>query len=173
MKKIYFVFVILASLVMAACGSIGGSSSSGFTVKADGKESTLDKKTSVAVIRKDLKEGHFLIANHEVDMSGKSILGMKKTEAAGQMQITFGLKGEGDFNQPIKPGEYSGKKISWVSIRQFKDGSHNETGLAGSGSNMTGSIKINSVTDDTITGTIDVVSGDKAVKGDFETKVLK
>lgn len=176
MQRIHFAAVCLASLFILACGSnssTGGESSKGFTVKIDGKESALDKKTSAAVIRKDLREGHFLIASHEVDMSGKSILSLKKTDSPDQLQVTFGLKGEGDFNQPIKPGEYSGNKITWVSIRQFKNGSHNETGLAGSGNNMTGSIKIASVTDDAISGTIDVVSGDKAVKGDFQTKIIK
>ena len=162
--KAYAALACMALLAASACGGAGG-----FRVKADGQETAVEPKTAAAVVRKDLKETHVVVANHEPDLAGKSVMGMPRPKEAGKVYVTFGVKGDGDFHNPVKPGEYTGDKIRWVDFHYFKDSRSEVVNF----NRKQGTIRITSVSDAAVSGSIDVSDGERTVKGDFEAKVLK
>jgi major membrane immunogen (membrane-anchored lipoprotein) len=166
MKKL--IFVLCASVLLAACG---GGGPAGFSVKLKGADLPFEKKTMVAVMRPDIKETDFIVANYDVTLKDNSIRGVDKPNAAGQVMISFAVEGDGkDFKNPLQVGEYTNKQIKWVDVRTGEKG--DSTPMSNDDYTFNGKIKITEITDDTVKGSMDITKGDSSVKGSFETKIV-
>jgi hypothetical protein len=95
-----------------------------------------------------------------------------------QMRVVFSLVGEEGTAEKsaLKAGTYSAKagkymKVETVGTVTRKGGPDTKTWF--DRSKLTGEVKLTSVTDDAISGDIDVTSGDSTIKGSFTAKILK
>jgi hypothetical protein len=166
MKKL--VLVLLSSVLLAGCG--GGPA--GFSVKQKGVDIPFEKKTMVAVMRPDITETSFIVANYEVTLKDNSIRGVENPKTPGQVMISFAVKGDGkDFNKPLQVGDYTDKKIIWADLRNGDNGG-TSTPLSKSDYTFNGKISITEITDDTVKGSIDLTKDDTSVKGSFEAKIV-
>jgi hypothetical protein len=98
-----------------------------------------------------------------------------------QIKVQFTLTGAKgtDEKSPIRTGEYPARKnvtdyfdnVGFAEIHYFEDGKQKSIYFRDS---FNGKVIVNLVTDDTITGTIDISKDDgSAIKGDFTAKVRK
>lgn len=163
MNKQNFFILCLISLFVLACGIFGNSE---IYVKADDFQNDIEEKSSAVVVRKELSEVHFVIANYDLDLSGNSVQSLKKLESPGQVRVTFGIKS--DFENLKKPFDYKGEKIKWVDIYYFKDGQEKIVSLK----NIQGNITIGNVRENDVIGGIYVFDGEKAVRGTFTAKII-
>jgi hypothetical protein len=90
----------------------------------------------------------------------------------------FNLVGDEGTNDksPPKAGTYSAKadkfmKVEDVAIVSRKGAADSKFSL--DRSKLTGDVKVTSATADSLSGEIDLASGDAAIKGSFTAKVLK
>jgi predicted small secreted protein len=177
MKKI--LAFVLAAFVFAACG--GGSK---LDIKEGGKDSTLNIKSSggyTSFKRFTDKEGkvtkatltHIYLANYDLDYDMQ-----KPLTAADQIRVGMALVGEED-KATFKTGTYrtstfqNYNKLDWLSVSAFADGKETKTDFDMNfpQSKISGEVRITSVTDDSISGEIDVTDGDKSIKGSFTAKL--
>ena len=117
------------------------------------------------------------LANYDLQLTDSSKQDYRRIVSDGQNRVEVQIEAEKDAPEtaPMKVGNYSFKsepfdRISSIIFSRFKDGkdlSHIVGGKA-----ATGTIKISSVSDDEITGEIDVSDGDKSVKGKFKARRL-
>ncbi len=182
MKKL--LAIILASAFFTACGggSSGGNSNSvipavssdKFTVKLKGAEVPFEIKKAVASVRLDLKEMQLLFANYEINMEGKTIMGAPNTFAAGQKYIKISVKNEkatpAEYKTPIKPGDYTENIYTGYYDHDSKLTSIYETFFPQNGG--TRKVTITSITEEKVTGIVDLSVGDNSIKGKFEAKFL-
>jgi hypothetical protein len=70
MNKQNFFILCLISLFVLACGIFGNSE---IYVKAGDFQNDIEEKRSAVVVKKELSEVHFVIANYDLDLSGKSV----------------------------------------------------------------------------------------------------
>ncbi len=116
-------------------------------------------------------------AGYDLD-SGNFAQTMDKPLASDdQIRVTFSLVGDegGDEKSQLKAGDYSAKadkfmKVETVSIVTRKDGKDNTLWLDRSA--LTGNVKVTSFSSDTMTGEVDLTSGEAAIKGPFTAKIL-
>lgn len=116
-------------------------------------------------------------ASYDLD-SGNFAQTMDKPLASDdQVRVTFSLVGDegGNEKSPLRAGDYSAKadkfmKVETVSIVTRKDGKDNTLWLDRSA--LTGNVKVTSVSADTMTGEVDLTSGESAIKGPFTAKTL-
>jgi len=118
------------------------------------------------------------VANYELDAGNFSMTMDKPLASDDQVRIVFSLVGEEGSNDksPPKAGTYSAKadkymKVEDVTIVSRKGGSDARTTL--DRSTLSGEVKITSASADSISGDIDVTSGDSSLKGSFTARVLK
>jgi hypothetical protein len=179
MKKL--LAIILTSAFFAACG--GGASGGGnntiipalssdkFTVKLKGAEVPFEMKKSVATVRPDLKELQLFFANYDINLEGTTIMGAPPTSAAGQKHITVYIKNNkatsAQYKTPITPGEYTED----IYIR-FDNHDDSFAGAEMMKPGGTHKVTITSITEDTVTGSVDLTVGDNSIKGKFEAKML-
>jgi len=181
MKKL--LTIILASAFFAACGGASGGNSSSilpalssdkFTVKLKGADVPFEIKKAVATVRPDLKELQLLLANYEINMDGKTIMGAPNTFAAGQKHIKVTIHNkkatQAEFRTPVKPGEYTEDIYTGYYDHDSNQTSIYETFFAKNGG--TRKVTITSITADTVTGSVDMEVGDNSIKGKFEAKFL-
>jgi hypothetical protein len=169
----------------------------GFIVNIDGQDNKFEptstwathweKTFSYPVDGETVKEtsahSTVILANYELDSKdGKFSLNKQKIEKPEQIKISFSFTGEKgtDYSTPIKVGEYeiepgdflkggeSFNKVDGVEIHYFSDGKEKEASF--NGNKMKGKINITEVTDNTISGNIDVTDGKHSVKGSFSAK---
>lgn len=164
MKKIFFLaaFAFLA----AACGGSGG----GWSVKYKGKNVPFEVKTSASSIRPDLGEGQLVIANYDIEIKDKSVMGIQDPEKPGQVLVGVFFKNndEKDFKNSVKPGDFSDKiKYVWVANGDTKD----RVTFSEGGAKITGKLSITEVTDDMMKGTMEITKGDTTVSGPFQAKI--
>ncbi len=173
--------ICLISFLVSACGG-GGES---LTLNIKDKEQTFESKTvwfskdSHTLSNNQGKSSytHFMIMNYErAEKDTFSSTDMLKSPE--QIKIRFTLAGENgtDEKSPIKIGEYPAKKsatdhfsnVSGADIVYLEDGKEKGVYFR---DNFNGKIVVNSVSDDTITGTIDLSKEDgSAIKGNFTAK---
>ena len=117
-------------------------------------------------------------ANYDLDSANFAQTLQKPLTADDQVRVEFSLVGEEGTkeNSALKAGTYSAKadkymKVEAVGIATRKGGSDNKVWL--DRSTLTGEVKVTSVSDDSISGDIDVTAGDASIKGAFTAKILK
>lgn len=117
-------------------------------------------------------------ANYDLDSANFAQTLQKPLTADDQIRVEFSLVGEEGTkeNSALKAGTYSAKadkymKVETVGIATRKGGADNKLWL--DRSTLTGEVKVTSVSDDSISGDIDVTAGDSSIKGAFTAKLLK
>jgi len=185
MKKIYLL-MLCAAVLAIACGA-GGTK---LQIKVDGKDSTLDGKSSgtytstkTFTMNKDGQAtvtkaaSHYIaLANYDLDTSSGMISLDKPLTGAEQIRVTFQLVGEEgtDDKAAIKTGTYTTKaekynKVDTVGVMVFADGKEKKNWF--NIDKAEGEVKINSVSGETVSGEIDLTEGDKSLKGNFTAKI--
>ena len=117
-------------------------------------------------------------ANYDLDASNFAMTLDKPMASEDQMRVVFSLVGEEGTKDPapLKAGTYSAKadkymKVETVGIVTRKGSADTKTWL--DRSSLSGQVTLTSVTDDSISGDIDVTAGDSTIKGSFTAKTLK
>lgn len=117
-------------------------------------------------------------ANYDLDAGNFAMTLDKPMTADDNVRVTFSLVGEEGTNEksPLKAGTYSAKadkymKVETVGIVTRKGGADSKNWL--DRSSLTGDVKVTSVSDDAVSGDIDVTAGEASVKGSFTAKILK
>lgn len=188
MNKIKLGAFIIISIFITACGSAGVStgtntepSTEPSTEQSTGPSTEIkiaedmalpfEVKTAFADMRPDRTQVHFVIGNYDFTVKPKSANSVEKIDTDGHVRVTIGLRGEknDDFNNPVQPGEYTGKQIGWVDVFHYANGSQQIVNLR----DVDGKVTISEVTDAEITGSIDVTKDGKAVKANFTAKKIK
>jgi hypothetical protein len=117
-------------------------------------------------------------ANYDLDATNFGMTLEKPMASEDQLRLVFSLVGEEGTKDPapLKAGTYSAKaekymKVENVGIVTRKGNADTKTWF--DRSSLTGQVNITSITDDSISGDIDVTAGDSAIKGSFTAKILK
>lgn len=204
--KAIWLFVI-AGMFLTACGGSGTNSGSGsgsidskpaFEIRIEGAVVPMEVKSSWE--SQNSYTGYsqtpppttalhqFAIRNYAYDKPNGSIMASnEKLSAAGQVLVYFTLYGENgksDEKTPVKVTTYNGggtqnMTLERVLVYRFGEGKDDLRIIAfdSGAANNKGSVKITSVTGDTITGEIDVTGKhdgkDVSVKGPFTAKIYK
>jgi hypothetical protein len=116
-------------------------------------------------------------ASYDLDAGNFSQTMDKPLASDDQIRVTFSLVGDqgGTEKTPLKPGDYSAKadkfmKAETAGIVTRKDGKDDTLWLDRSA--LTGTVKVTSVSGDSVTGEADLSDGRSAIKGPFITKIL-
>ena len=117
-------------------------------------------------------------ASYELDAANFAMTLQKPLTADDQVRVEFSLVGEEGTNDKaaLKTGTYSAKadkymKVESVGLVTRKGGADSKNWF--DRSTLTGEVKLTSVSDDSISGDIDVTAGESSVKGSFTAKILK
>ena len=117
-------------------------------------------------------------ANYDLDATNFGMTLDKPMTSDDQVRVVFSLVGEEGTKDPsaLKAGTYSAKadkymKVENVGIVTRKGGADSKSWF--DRNMLTGQVTVSSVTEDSISGDIDVTAGDSAIKGSFTTKLLK
>lgn len=189
------ILLVVFSLTLAGCGKsseggAGGGSGGGIHVKAPGiderdipaksgatyavTKSFTDKENKVTTAAAN----YVYVASYDLDTSQYARSMDKPLTADDQARVVFSIVGEEGTKDPtpVKVGTYAAKadkfmKVEDVSIVTRKGGQDNKITLDRSG--LTGEVKIASVSGDTITGELNLTSGETSIKGPFTAKVIK
>lgn len=132
----------------------------------------IDQKITTAV------SYNVYVANYDLD-SGNFAMTLDKPMASDdQMRVVFSLVGEEGTNEnsALKTGTYSAKadkymKVETVGIVTRRGSADVKSWL--DRSTLSGDVKITSVSDDTVSGNIDVTAGEASINGSFTAKILK
>ncbi|MGE3468108.1 MAG: hypothetical protein AB7J13_14400 [Pyrinomonadaceae bacterium] len=188
--KLVLGVLIAAVMLIAACGGASpGGDSSDLNLTIEGAQNTLSPKSSWAYhtsksfsSSKDGQTDMFtsssttvVLANYELDTTQAFIsLNKQKLDKPEQIKVSFGFSGEKGTSSstPIAAGEYvakkemfEGNKLEFVTIYRFADGKQQQVSL--NEKEWTGSLKINGVSGNVLSGSIDVTDGKNAIKGSF------
>lgn len=116
-------------------------------------------------------------ANYDLDGSFFAQTINKPMTSDDNLRVTFSLVGDegGTEKTALKTGTYSAKadkfmKAETAGIISRKGSADSTVWL--DRSTLTGDVKISSVSGDTVTGEVDLTSGDKSIKGSFTAKIL-
>jgi len=192
MKKI--LLVLCVGLLIAACGGTGGPSSGLGKLSMQFKPNTISKLD----MQKDLAVKKGMITPLSLNVDSKPIIrymidltdfeydgiSAPKPKDDSQMMITISLFGKsGDTAEtPLRTGTFElypqfanvdqkYDRISNVTAAVFKDGKTEEYSFAG---NAKGTVKINSVSGDTVTGEVDLTQDNGgSIKGNFTAQMKK
>jgi hypothetical protein len=155
----------LSTMFLVACAG-----PKGLSVTIKGEKTSVAETTSVAIVRPDLRELQVLVANFPVDLS-RNIMGSPQAKNKGEMKVVFHVKGDGkDFKMPVEVGEYAGAKVTTAYVS--RGGESSDLGFIDSGKPANGKVVIQSIQNQTVTGSIDVKHGDDAIVGAFTAKIV-
>ncbi|MBK6722631.1 MAG: hypothetical protein IPG58_04940 [Acidobacteria bacterium] len=183
-----FIVITMCALFLSACGG-GGSSlaikSGDKSMSFSAKSSSTDFGNVIATSpgKPDLQTSVHTIylANYEMDTTNVGTM-RKPLTSADQIRVEFSVTGEAATNEktPFKIGTYAVTNdkindIRYVKVTTFADGKENKIDFdtMSSMSKITGEVKITSVTETELSGSIDITEGDKSVKGNFTAKIAK
>jgi hypothetical protein len=117
-------------------------------------------------------------ANYDLDAGNFGMTLQKPLTVDEHLRIEFSLVGEEGTNDKaaLKTGTYSAKadkymKVETVGIVTRKGGADTKNWFDRSA--LTGEVRLTSITNDAISGDIDVTAGESSVKGSFTAKILK
>ena len=183
------VLIIFASaLLLSACSKGGGGNSLHVKSPAAGEKDLVAKSSYAYAVTKSFTDINQKIttavlynvyaANYDMDAGNFAMTLEKPMASEDQIRVVFSLVGEEGTKDPapIKAGTYSAKadkhmKVENVGIVTRKGSADTKTWF--DRSTLTGQVNVTSVTDDSISGDIDVTSGDSTLKGSFTAKILK
>lgn len=167
MNKQNLVCLFLISFFVLACGLFGASK---ITVKAGEFSAEMEEKSSAVIIRNESSEAEFVIANYDLDLSGKSLQSAQKLNSPKQVRVSFGVKGnKNDLVDRGKPRDYKGAEIKWVDIYYFEGGQEKVSRIE----TPRGNILIGTVRENDVIGGIYVYDGEHAVRGTFTAKKIQ
>jgi hypothetical protein len=177
MKRLYVASGLGLAMLLSACGLAGGSTK--LQVKMKGKEMTLNGKANYVTLSQVSPIGaSFTIANYEPKKVEGTTAAFDQVKSDEQLRVVISLRSGQATNYKIQPGEYAMKApnatpmTDQVMIYYWQGGE-----MYGERSEVLsdgeGKVTITSVTEDAISGTIDVGNQEKSVKGDFTAKLLK
>lgn len=189
MKKLCL--MIMATLLVSACGAAGGGSAK-LDVKVGGKDSTLTIKSSGTYYGNVISTSpgkpnvqtfahDIYLANYEMDTTSPMTM-RKPLTAPDQLRVEIQLTGEDGTktDSPFKVGTYNAKADKFNSVRSviivtFADGKETRTSFdtMGFSPKADGDVKLTAVTADSISGEINLMDGDKSIKGKFTAKLPK
>jgi len=187
MKKL---LVLTMCAFLVACGAGGGGTS--LTIKSGEKSMTFSGKSSGTDLGNVIStspgqpnlqtSSHTIyLANYEMDTTNVGTM-RKPLTAADQIRVEIGITGEAATDQktPFKVGTYAvandkTNDVRHLLVTTFADGKENKIDFdtMSSMSKLAGEVKITSVTDTDVSGTIDVTEGDRSIKGSFTAKIAK
>lgn len=117
------------------------------------------------------------LANYDLDSSGFARTMDNPLASDDQVRVVFSLVGDEGTNDksPLKAGTYSAKadkfmKVEDVLIVNRKGAQDNKMWF--DRSSTTGEVKVTAVSGDTMSGEVDLTSGETAIKGPFTAKIL-
>lgn len=145
---------------------------SGYAFAVTKSFTDINQKITTAVVY------NVFTADYDLDASNFGMTLEKPMASEDQMRVVFSLVGEEGTKDPapLKAGTYSAKadkymKVENVGIVTRKGSADTKTWFDRNG--LAGQVTVTSVTDDLISGDIDVTVGDSAIKGSFTAKILK
>lgn len=189
MKKL--ILILWTGLLLTACGG------SGFSVKYDGQQIPFEAKSSWITSQsanfggkfEGEKDKHALrwLVLRNFDYEVKSQYDTEDNPSAdGQVKLFFSLHEDSGTNPntPIKVSTFSGgndgpMSLEFVNVHIFRNGKVESypVSLSGQGNRKDSEVKITDVTDETVSGevNINVKAKDKEliVKGTFTAKIFK
>ena len=184
----FFLLVSVVALSLSACSKGSGGNSlhvkspaagekdvavkSGFAFAVTKSFTDINQKITTAVVY------NVFTADYDLDGTNFGMTLEKPMTSEDQMRVVFSLVGEEGTKDPapLKAGTYSAKadkymKVETVGIVTRKGSADTKTWF--DRSTLTGQVTVTSVSDDSISGDIDVTAGDSAIKGSFTAKILK
>lgn len=187
MKKVWL--IIVAALVLSACGGAGGQK---LEIKTAGKSATLNAKsggvyygnvisTSPGKPNVQTFAHDIYIANYDLDTTS-GVTMRKPLTSPEQLRVELQLCGEdGTKNEsPFKVGSYSAKadkfnRVRVITIVTFVDGKETKSTFDTMGltPKAEGEVKLTAVTADSISGEVNLSEGDQSIKGTFTAKLPK
>ena len=145
---------------------------SGYTFAVTKSFTDINQKLTTAVLY------NVYAANYDLDATNFAMTLDKPMASDDQMRVVFSLVGEEGTKDPaaIKTGAYSAKADKHMKVENV--GIVTRRGSADvkhwfDRSTLSGQVNVTSVTDDAISGDIDVTAGENAVKGSFTAKILR
>ncbi|HVS81236.1 MAG TPA: hypothetical protein VHE60_05845 [Pyrinomonadaceae bacterium] len=189
-RPITFALVVLAlasALLLAGCSKGAGGNSMHVKSTATGEKDMPVKSgyafavtktfTDVAGKMSTAATYNVYAANYDLDSSFFAQTMNKPMTSDDQMRVVFSLVSDegGTEKSPAKVGNYLAKadkfmKVESVGIVSRKGGAEDKGRVERS--TLTGDVKVTSVSSDTITGEVDLKSGDTSIKGPFTAKIL-
>ena len=180
--------VSIAALSLSGCSKGGGGNSlhvkspaagekdlalkSGYAYAVTKSFTDINQKITTAVVY------NVFTADYDLDGTNFGMTLEKPMASEDQMRVVFSLVGEEGTKDPapLKAGAYSAKadkymKVETVGIVTRKGSADTKTWF--DRSTLSGQVTLTSVTDDSVSGDIDVTAGDSAIKGSFTAKILK
>lgn len=191
-SRSFFILILIAvsiaALSLSGCSKGGGGNSLHVKSPAAGEKDLAVKSSFAFAVTKSFTDINQKIttavvynvftANYDLDATNFGMTLEKTMASEDQMRVVFSLVGEEGTKDPapLKAGTYSAKadkhmKVETVGIVTRKGNADTKTWF--DRSSLTGQVTLTSVTDDSISGDIDVTAGDSAIKGSFTAKILK
>jgi hypothetical protein len=184
----FFLAVSIAALSLSGCSKGGGGNSLHVKSSATSEKDLAVKSAYAFAVTKSFTDINQKIttavvynvftANYDLDATNFGMTLEKPMASEDQMRVVFSLVGEEGTKDPtpLKAGTYSAKadkymKVETVGIVTRKGTADTKTWF--DRNSVTGQVTVTSVTDDSISGDIDVTAGDNAIKGAFTAKILK
>ena len=182
----FCLLIVLAAMFVAGCSKSGGNN---LHVKSPAGDKEFDVKSSYAFpVTKSFTDINQKIttavsynvhtANYDLDAGNFAMTLDRPMTSDDQVRVVFSLIGDEGTNEKsaLKTGTYSAKadkymKVESVGIVRRKGAADTKNWL--DRSTLTGEVKLTSVTDDSISGDIDVTAGESSVKGSFTAKLLQ
>jgi len=181
-----FVVLSILSLCLVGCTKSGGT---GLHVKShatDDKDISVKSSYAFAVTKTftdiagkitTAPSYRVYAANYDLDAANFAMTLDKPLTSDERLRVVFSLVGEqaGNEKTPLKAGTYSAKadkfmKVEDVGIVSRKGGADSKVWL--DRSTLTGEVKVNSVSGDTMSCDVDLSAGETSIKGSFTAKIL-
>lgn len=187
-RRSFISILVLVLISFAACSKGGGGNSLHVKSAASGDKDLPVKSSYAYAVTKSFTDINQKIttavlynvsaANYDLDASNFGMTLDKPMASDDQMRVVFSLVGEEGTKDPaaLKAGTYSAKadkhmKVETVGIVTRKGNADTKNWL--DRSSLSGQVTLTSVTDDSISGDIDVTAGENTIKGSFTAKILK
>ena len=182
------VAISFAAFSFSACNKGGGGNSLQVKHASAGEKDLAVKSSYAYAVTKSFTDINQKIttavvynvstANYDLDATNFGMTLDKPMASEDQMRVVFSLVGEEGTKDPapLKGGTYSAKadkymKVENVGIVTRKGNADTKNWF--DRSSLTGQVTLTSVSDDSISGDIDVTAGDNNIKGSFTAKILK
>jgi hypothetical protein len=187
-STLFFVFMIACAVFLVSCSKGGGGNSVHVKSPATGEKDLAVKSSYTYPVTKTFTDitgkittaatYNVYAANYDLDAGNFAMTLDKPMASEDQMRVVFSLVGAEGTNDksPLTAGTYSAKadkymKVDTVGVVTRKGSADTKNWF--DRSSLTGEVKLSSVSDDSISGDIDVTAGDATIKGSFTAKILK
>ncbi len=184
---VLWLLALTTSLLLSACSKSGGNALHVKSATTGDKDLAIKSAYAFAVTKTftDINNKiatasayNVYVANYDLDSANFAMTIDKPLTSDDQVRVVLSLIGDEGTNDksPLKAGTYSAKadkymKVESVGIVSRKGGIDNKAWF--DRSTLSGQVKVTSATADEISGDIDLIAGDNAIKGSFTAKVLK